>query len=61
MIEEKEIDFLLATVDVLEGKEPDLDYPFCCPICGGQAYARKIGYNGHRRAHCENCGIKIIE
>lgn len=58
---DKKIDFMIAAFKEIENKDPDIDYSFSCPICGGLAYARKNGYNGHKRAHCENCGIRIIE
>ena len=51
-----EIDFLIAEMGALEGKEPDRHYEFTCPLCGGKAFAHRNSYSLHASARCEHCG-----
>lgn len=40
-------------------KEIYTQYEFECPICQGQAQAIKESFNGHIRAICNNCDIRM--
>lgn len=37
-----------------------VEYTAPC-TCGGTIHARRSEYNGHIRAWCENCGMKMRE
>lgn len=53
------IDILVFAHDIC--KRANRMYMFKCPNCGGTAQAVKSGVNGHVRAMCVDCGIRVIE
>lgn len=51
--------FIVAALEICE--EPEKDYQFVCPLCGGEAHVSKASYNGHHRAYCMECKMNFIE
>lgn len=64
-MEDNVILFLKAVAEVIGDRDDrrswGKSYKFKCPICGGEAYAARSGLNGHLRAECEGCNIRIIQ
>lgn len=42
-------------------KEPYKQYTFICPICEGNALGMKAKFNGHIRAVCSKCNLRIMQ
>ena len=42
-------------------KEPDKQYTFTCPLCGGEATGGKAGTNNHIHAKCNKCNFSIMQ
>lgn len=42
-------------------EEPEKDYVFTCPICGGEAHAIMARINGHHHGYCKGCDMTIME
>ena len=42
-------------------KEPDKQYKFVCPLCGGEAVGEKAGNNNHIHAKCNKCNFSIMQ
>ena len=57
--------FMSTAINILPPKESKSEWgkiiEFQCPGCGGNAKAVRSKENGHLRAICEKCGMKIIE
>ena len=57
--------FMKAAINTLPLKEAKSEWgkviEFQCPVCGGNAKTVRSKENGHLRAVCEKCGMKIIE
>ena len=57
--------FMSTAINTLPPKEAKPEWGkvkgFKCPCCGGNAKAVRSKENGHFRAMCKDCGIKIIE
>ena len=57
--------FMKAASNTLPPKESKSEWgkvkEFKCPVCGGNAKAVRSKENGHFRAMCDDCGMKIIE
>ena len=57
--------FMSTAINKLPPKEAKSEWgkiiEFQCPVCGGNAKAVRSKENGHLRAMCKDCGIKIIE
>ena len=34
---------------------------FACPLCGGEAFWARSGYNNHLRCGCKKCGFRMTE
>lgn len=41
-------------------KQKYKQYEFECPICQGQALAIKQNFNGHIRAVCNQCNLRMM-
>lgn len=48
-----------AAIDVCV--EPDKDYAFTCPVCGGIAHAYMVKSNRHLHGCCDGCGVSFAE
>ena len=55
----KMIPFMKAAKEAI--KEPDKQYTFTCPLCGGEATGGKAGTNNHIHAKCNKCNISIMQ
>lgn len=55
----KMIPFMKAAKEVI--KEPDKQYQFECPLCGGKAVGGMASINKHVHAHCTKCKIQIMQ
>lgn len=53
--------FLYRASEAVQGKAWGISVEFECPICGGKAKSFKDKHNGHYRAECVNCKIRLIE
>ncbi len=42
-------------------QEPDKDYVFTCPICGGEAHVYMVKSNGHHHGYCKGCEMNFME
>lgn len=62
---ETSLKFMSTAINLLPPKGTKSEWgkviEFQCPVCGGNAKTVRSKENGHFRAVCENCGIKIIE
>ena len=41
--------------------EPNKDYSFTCPVCGGTAHAYMVKSNGHHHGYCNGCRVSFAE
>lgn len=48
-------------VEAAKGLNKGESKDFTCPICGGEAHSKRIDFNGHLRAWCDKCGVKVIQ
>lgn len=55
------MDFIEAAFQSVDGVPRGVVRSFECPECKGQAQAVKSEYNGHIRAECHTCGLKLME
>lgn len=42
-------------------KEPNKDYTFTCPICGGEAHVYMVKSNRHHHGYCKGCEMNFAE
>lgn len=60
--DDKEIEDFLNFIHVAaEAVKDRTEAEFDCPICGGNVYAQKSGFNGHTHAKCRNCDMVMME
>ena len=55
----KMVSFMKAAQEAI--KEPDKQYTFTCPLCGGEAVGGKTGSNNHIHAKCNKCNFSIMQ
>ena len=55
----KMLSFMKAAQETI--KEPDKQYTFTCPLCGGEAVGGKAGINNHIHAKCNKCNFSIMQ
>lgn len=53
------LDFMVAADGACLMK--DVTFFFECPLCGGEAKARKCSENGHIMASCVHCNTQVIQ
>lgn len=51
--------FVVAAISAC--KEPNVNYQFTCPLCGGEAHVIMSGYNGAHIAQCFGCDMNFME
>ena len=65
MMEINFLKFMSTAINTLPPKEAKSEWgkakEFKCPVCGGNAKTVRSKENGHLRAMCDKCGMKIIE
>lgn len=51
---------LFAFLKARSEAEDKGEHEFVCPLCGEKAHWERSNYNGHLRAWCEKCDIKVM-
>ena len=54
-------DCLFKFMEAQDAAEARGEEAFECPICGSEAHWKRNDYNGHIRAWCIGCGMKVME
>lgn len=57
----KVVDFMEAVSEAASTIKQGEKTETTCPICGGTVLVGKVKLNGHLRAHCRGCGMRIVE